>query len=312
MENDIKLIQETFNVEITGKLDFLTMSAIKNFQWKNNLPPTGLLDELTKSVFFEKNPSIISTKPTIYNDKSVEFTTDLMEVHMNPIVKEYMLDKDEFLTYTGTNTTIPYIFIHHTSGWNNPIATVKDWNNDTRGRIGTRYVIGGINLSSNDSQYDGMIIKCMPDNGWAYHLGGTNQGVNQEMHKYSIGIELCNFGYLIRKNGKFLTYTGAVVDSKYVVELNTPFNGYTHWHKYSEKQMESLKYLLGALCVKYNINKKNGLVNRINTLGINNAFSYSKECAAGKVGGILSHTNVRADKTDVCPQPLLVDMLINL
>lgn len=311
MENAIKSIQESLNIEQTGKLDQLTMSAIKNFQWKNNLTPTGLLDEITKSIFFEKNPRIISTKPTIYSDNSGEFTTDLMEAYMNPLIKEYMLDKDEFLTYSKKEP-IPYIFIHHTSGWNNPLATVKDWNNDTRGRIGTRYVIGGINLSSNDSQYDGLIVKCMPENGWAYHLGGSNQGVDQYMHKYSIGIELCNFGYLTLKNGKFLTYTGTIVPAKYVVELNTPFNGYKYWHKYSEKQIESLKYLLETLCTSNKIDKKSGLVNRINTLGINNAFSYSKECSEGKVVGILSHTNVRADKTDVCPQPLLVDMLINL
>ncbi len=228
-------------------------------------------------------------------------------------VKESYLNSDEYVLYNNNDSThIKYIFIHHTAGWANPYAVVKDWNDDVRGKIGTRYVIGGVNHSNNDSQYDGLIVKCIPDNGWAYHLGGTEQGVNFTMHKYSIGIEICNFGYLTQKNGKFYTYTGAEIKKEFVVELNTPFNGYKFWHKYTDKQIESLVFLIKEIGKKYNIDITKGLKERINTIGVNKAFEYSKDCASGLVYGVLSHTNVRKDKTDVSPQPKLVDALILL
>lgn len=228
-------------------------------------------------------------------------------------VKESYLNSNEYLTYSkGDESHIKYIFIHHTAGWANPYAVVKDWNADARGKIGTRYIIGGVNHSNNDAQYDGLIVKCIPDNGWAYHLGGSEQGVNFTMHKYSVGIEICNFGYLTQKNGKFYTYTGAEIKKEFVVELSTPFNGYKFWHKYTDKQIQSLAFLIKELGKKYNIDINQGLKQRINNIGITKAFEYSKECASGLVYGVLSHTNVRKDKTDVSPQTLLVDTIINL
>jgi hypothetical protein len=54
------------------------------------------------------------------------------------------------------------------------------------------------------SPHDGKILQAIPNNGYAWHLGIGNQ----PMHRESIGIELCSFGYVTkgyfekRENGK--------------------------------------------------------------------------------------------------------------
>jgi hypothetical protein len=56
------------------------------------------------------------------------------------------------------------------------------------------------------------------------------------MHKNSIGIEVCNFGYVV--NGK--TYAGATVEESQIVELSKPFRG----HNYGIAiQINKLKFL---------------------------------------------------------------------
>ena len=37
-----------------------------------------------------------------------------------------------------------YLFLHHTAGNENPMACVDMWNDDTRGRIATEFVVGGV------------------------------------------------------------------------------------------------------------------------------------------------------------------------
>ncbi len=63
------------------------------------------------------------------------------------------------------------------------------------------------------------------------------------MHKNSVGIEVCNFGYVV--NGK--TYAGASVVDSQIVKLAKPFRGHTDWHRYSDKQIEVLKKWI--LCI---------------------------------------------------------------
>ena len=104
--------------------------------------------------------------------------------------------------YMPGPTKKEWLFIHHTAGWHNPYRTVKHWSSDSRGRIATEFVIGGPSIYNDDFQYDGEIVKCLPDGAYAWHLG--RNGLH-EMHTNSVGIEVCNFGYL--KDGR--TYAEA-------------------------------------------------------------------------------------------------------
>ena len=63
------------------------------------------------------------------------------------------------------------------------------------------------------------------------------------------------------------------------------------------------------LSKKYTIDLSKGLAERLLKMTPYVAFEHSKEILSGKVTGILSHTNVRKDKTDVSPQKNLVTML---
>ena len=301
-------IQQVLGFEETGILDQHTKAGIKNFQIQMGFSATGDLDDKTFEAF-TKRYKLDEIKIT---QTDSDASTDLSETDVAYKIDELMLSKDEYVTEYGKIKGRKHIFLHHTSGWNDPIATIKDWENDARGKIGTHYVIGGTNLKTDDERVDGLIVKCIPDDYFAWHLGSTSKdGINFEMHKTSIGIEICNFGYLTQKNGKFYTYTGQVVPQKYVCDLGFKFRGYQYWHKYTEAQIESLEHLLTMLGKKYSIDLSKGLVARLMKLSANDAFEYSKDALSGKLTGILSHTNVRKDKFDVFPQKELVDMLKN-
>ena len=305
-QEQICKLQQVLGFEETGILDEHTKAGIKNFQRKIGYEPTGELDDHTFNAFSKR-----------YNLQNIEITnadsdasTDIAETDAAYEIKEVMLSSDEYVTQYGKIAKRRQIFLHHTSGWNDPYATVKNWENDTRGKIGTHYVIGGINLKTHDSSLDGTVIKCIPDEFFAWHLGSTSKdGIDFEMHKTSIGIEICNFGYLTQKNGKFYTYTGQIVSDKYVEDLGFKFRGYQYWHKYTDNQIESLENILKMIGKKYSIDLSKGLPERLLKLSANDAFEHSKDATAGKLIGILSHTNVRKDKTDVSPQKNLIEML---
>ena len=74
-----------------------------------------------------------------------------------------------------------------------PISNVDHWSGDNRGRIATEFVIGGPSICNDDFQYDGTIVRCLPDGAYACTLVETDR---IEMHLNSVGIEVCNFGYL--------------------------------------------------------------------------------------------------------------------
>lgn len=314
MDSKICDIQFLLSIEETGVLDQHTQSAIKNFQIKLGMAPTGQLDDVTYKKIIDRHGPIQEResllKTELIDDKC---TTDVSETSSAYEFYTSMLSPDEYVTDYGKVPNKRYIFLHHTSGWNDPFNAVKDWENDKRGRIGTHYVIGGINIKNNDEQFDGDVVQCIPDEYFAWHLGSTSEhGINFEMHKTSIGIELCNFGWLTQKNGKFYTYTGQIVPEKYVCDLGYKFRGYQYWHKYTDKQLNSLEHLLIMLSKKYNINLAKGLQNRLKTMDPLKAFSLYSDAVSGKVQGLLSHTNVRKDKYDVFPQPELVELLKNL
>jgi hypothetical protein len=229
-------------------------------------------------------------------------TTDIKESiyeTKNLIINRYMLPKDEYMTGSKPE----YVFLHHTAGWNNPFKTIDHWAGDTRGRIATEFVLGGQSIKGNDNKYDGVLVQCTPQGGWGWHLGTGNN----YMHKNSVGIEVNSFGYI--KNG--LTYAGTQADSSQVVTLSKPFRGYTQWHRYSDKQIEVLKQWILWIAERDNIDVRAGLPALIKQKGVE-AFNYNEEVVKGKYKGLWTHTNVRKDKSDMFPQPELMDMLVSL
>ena len=216
-------------------------------------------------------------------------------------VVEFFMPSDEYLKGP---IKPEWLFLHHTAGWNNPFNTVKAWDADTQGQIATEFVLGGPSCKGDDNQYDGVLVQTFQKGNYAWHLGKNG---SQTMHKNSVGIEVCNFGYV--KDGK--TYAGATVADSQIVKLSKPFRGFSTWHKYSDKQIEVLKKWILWMGDRDGIDIRAGLPALIKKKGAD-AFEFNEDAFYGKVKGLWTHTNTRKDKFDMFPQQELLDMLVSL
>jgi hypothetical protein len=175
-------------------------------------------------------------------------------------IKSFPLEIGEYSTEKITKDTI---YLHHTAGSHRPDWTIAGWNSDRtksggKLRVATSYVIGGIS-TGNNTEWDGVIARCFPDDMWAHHLG-LETANNELLNKRSIAIEVCNYGPLtFSRDGKFYNYVNKPVPSGQVIELSKPFKGYKYYHKYSDKQLDSLRKLLIDIHDRFGIDLKAGL-----------------------------------------------------
>jgi hypothetical protein len=188
------------------------------------------------------------------------------------------------------------IYLHHTAGNGNPVAVSRWWNSNGD-RIATAFVIGE----------RGSIVQCFSSKHWAYHLGIDSQDFSahglkyQNLNKLSVGIEVCNWGPLKLKDGKYYNYVKGVVDPSMVTTLDTPYKGNIHWYKYTDEQIESTRQLVEYLCDTYDIPKTYR----------SEIFAIDKEAFKG-TAGIYTHNSVRKDKADIYPCPRMIKMLQSL
>lgn len=288
-------IQQLLKVPQTGDYDEFTEAAVRNFQIKNNLDPTGIVD----------NP----TKEKLAIDLTVGFvSTDLKE---SPQIKKYLLKPDEY--FKGP-TTKKSLFLHFTAGWDNPYNVVKDWENDKRDRIGTQFVIGGRNCQTLTDQFDGEIVQCFPDYGcYGWHLGIGNTAV----HRESIGIEVCNFGPLTLRQGDYYSWANKRVAPSEIIDLKQDFRGYRYFHKLTDDQLSSLKFLIEKIGKDTGIDIRSGLQQFLKKG--KGAFDYNQDVRDGKVHGLFTHVNVSPknkynnfEKFDFPPFPELIDLIQSL
>lgn len=222
-------------------------------------------------------------------------------------IKLVKLDKSQ---YMNKDTEKKFqIFLHHTASSPNPQSVIDDWGR-TPERIGTAFVIAGKKTTETSLWTDGEIYQCFGSQYWAWHLGLTEKHLqisnkhksNEWLNKYSIGIELCNWGPLKQTSNGFQCWANKIVPDDEVIELNTPFKGSKFYQKYTEYQLDSARELILFLANKYNI--------PINYKGIE-MFSPMKECVEG-IPNLYFHTSCRNDKYDLYPSPELIKMLQSL
>ena len=215
-----------------------------------------------------------------------------MELNISKI-KQVRLKESQYFAEESAKTQI---YLHHTAGNGNAEAVSRYWNG-TSDRVATAFVVG----------QDGLIVQCFSSKHWAWHLGISKaefkgQGAKyQNLDKASVGIEVCNWGYLKEKDGKFYNYVNARVPDSMVTTLDEPFKGFKHWYKYTDAQIESTRQLLVYLCDTYNIPREYRA----------QIFSLDKEAFKG-TPGIYTHNSVRKDKSDIYPCPRMIQMLENL
>ena len=296
----VKDVQEIVGVTADGDFGPATEAAVKKWQASNGLTADGLVGRgtLAKMGLLDTDSSLVEVdikKSTDTYSKNNYLTPNGLEVI------EYFMPKDEYLSGP---INAEWVFLHHTAGWHNPYNVIKAWDSDKSGRIATEFVLGGQSIKGDEDKYDGELVQAFPQGNWAYHLGKNG---SQTMHKNSVGIEVCNFGYVV--NGK--AYQGTVVDESQIVKLSKPFRGHTDWHRYSDKQIQVLKDWILWIAERDGIDVRAGLPALVKQHGAD-AFEWNEDAYYGKVKGLWTHTNTRKDKVDMFPQQELMDMLVSL
>tara|TARA_R110000824_G_scaffold223585_4_gene411344 strand:- start:1 stop:936 length:936 start_codon:yes stop_codon:yes gene_type:complete len=301
---EVKELQEALEINIDGDFGYGTEAAVKFFQKENDLYVDGIVGN--------KTWEILGIDTDEFPKELKYMSTDLEKSYMTSAgltINRQYLDKDEYVRDYGKIEPLGF-FIHHTAGWDNPYKTIRHWNNDTRGRVATQYVIGGSNIKGN-TKYDGEVVECFPNNYLGWHLGKVG---NFAISKFSGGVELNNFGYLKEKDGKFFNYVNVEVPEEMVCDLGYEFRGFRYWHAYTTKQIESLRLLILHLKNIYpKMDLENGLPKLLKGgMDPKDAFEFNDKAYNAEQFGLWTHTNVRKDKFDCSPQPLLVEMLITI
>jgi hypothetical protein len=176
------------------------------------------------------------------------------------IIKNYLPEDEYFPEITDKKS----IVLHHTAGSHRPDWVISSWDRDkTKGgkslRVATHYVVGGKSTRDGNTDWDGVIVEAFDLKNWAHHLGTKNSN-NSLLNKQSIGIEICNYGPLTKsQNGQFFTYVNSLVPEEDVIDLGRNFRGYRYYHNYTDKQIESIKYIIYSLSEKYSIDVCKGI-----------------------------------------------------
>lgn len=224
---------------------------------------------------------------------------------MNEILKQ--INKIDFPAeqYFQEEHKKTQIFLHHTAGNSNPMNVFNGWKS-TGERIATCLVVGG-KKNKNNFYEDGTILQGFSSAHWAYHLGLKRETFTQfnipyqSLDKISIGIEICNWGWITKTDRGWETYVGTLVDESEMIEYETPFKGRHHYHRYTDAQIESTRKLLIFLGNKYAIDLKYA----------DDIWGITARALLGQ-NGVFTHNSVRSDKCDTHPQPNIIEMLKSL
>jgi len=282
---NVEIIQSALGLRPDGDFGKMTEDAVRAWQKKNGLKIDGIVGPKTWDMM---------GFATTDNSEHVLITKGL-------VIEQHYLPSSE---YKVGPTKKEYCFLHHTAGWHKPKLIIDSWAKDTRGTVATEFVLGGPSIKGDDNGWDGVLVQAFPEGGYGWHLG---QNGSQQMHTNSVGIEVCNFGYIV--NGK--TYSDTVAHESQIVTLDKVFRGHKTWHRYSDTQIEVLRKLILYIAERDNIDVRAGLVAEIKVKGAA-GFDYNDNAYYGKIKGLWTHTNVRKDKYDMFPQQELLDMLVSL
>lgn len=185
------------------------------------------------------------------------------------------------------------IVLHHTVSNGNAKNVALSWSK-TPVKVGVAFII----------DREGIIYQCFSSKHWANHLG-TKAKNNKQLNQQSIGIELCSWGGLTRKENpmlkdspKFFSSTGTEIPKQEVVKLEKPFRGFEYFQKYTSSQLKSMQILVNYLCETYGIPKNYN----------SDMWEYSRSAMKGSTG-IFTHVSFRKDKSDCFPQSELIEIL---
>ena len=278
-----QLSQLGYPLVADGLFGAVTEQAVKKFQKKEGLWADGVVGPKT----WAKINARINQHPQAFD----------------PIVDQYLdLGPGEYIHSSSKKIGV---CLHHTVSGGRPERVVEVWKADRRGPVGTHFVIGRGGASGN-AESDGKIVQCIPIDAWAHHILSKRMGFSNEhnilVNQSYIGIELCSWGILEKKNGRYYALGGKIeVPANEVAILPQPFRTYKYWHKYSPAQLDALYRLLVVLGQKLHINYgQDG--------PMNDWFELSWEAMALR-RKLCTHTNFEYGKFDTFPQAELINVL---
>ncbi len=276
----------------TGVFDEQTKVAVEAFQEQKQLGVDGIVGKNTWGAIFK----------TVYTD----------DFFSAKITNKFLQHEEVYHRIYPKNA----IYLHHTAGHYNPLSTIRWWETGSSAtnnlsHIATAFVIGRKSslFNKEDEQFDGKTYRCFNEIKWAHHLG--KKGVNYELDKSTIGLEICSFGWLYNDEKGFYYQANKKKNSKKVYlreeevcQFERPWRGQRFFEKYTAKQIQETERLVLTLAYLFDIQLPNRAYDE-------SWFELQDEALKGG-GGLWTHVNVRKDKTDCFPQTELIEMLNTL
>lgn len=200
------------------------------------------------------------------------------------------------------------IILHHSAGWDNARGMFAGWAADKQ-RVAT---CAGITD-------DGTIYQCFGSEYWAWHINVISKGNAiknkspfrqymtyehaEQLERESVAVEICNWGPLLFDgNATFKTWAGTKIkDEKRVIEYTSKFRNAAYYERYTDKEIEALWKLIRYWAERYDIP----------TTYRPEMWDVSPNAVAG-LPGVWTHVSFRSDKSDMHPQPELIEMLKSL
>ncbi len=272
-----------YDLIIDGQYGPRSKRSVTAFQKKAGLDNTGEVDDDTYNALklsqTRKSEEILTPRPATGYDF--------------PVVTQYRLNPNQYIKQVFEKTQI---FLHYTAGGPNAKNVIDYWNSDEP-QIATPFIIDG---------GDATIYECYSPDYWSYHLG--IKGTKGRLDKASIGIELCAYGPLKEKGGKYYAwpddYSSTVIPEADVYTLQRDFRGFSHYESLTEGQIIALERLLEFLIEKYKIEVQKSFDYTW--------FDYNESVIKNTTPGIWTHTTVRKDKFDLYPDHRVIEMLNRL
>lgn len=266
-----------YDLVIDGSFGDRTDRSLKAFQKKMGLTVDGVAGP--KTIEALKNAQKKSAKEDVTPITPKDY--GVLEID-----KSCLLEESQYLKQVTAKNKL---FVHFTAGGPNAINVIKYWGSDEV-RVSTAFVIDGDNAKA---------YECFDPDYWSFHLG--IKGTNGALDKTSIGIEICAWGPVTEKGGKFYSYTNKELPANEIYTLDKPFRGYKYFHSVSDEQFHTLELLMDWLIEKYKI--------PVQASFDESWFDFKQEVIDKRTPGIWTHTTVRKDKSDMYPDKRLIGLL---
>lgn len=135
---------------------------------------------------------------------------------------------------------ISLVVLHYTASGS--LETTVRWFQNPEARVSAHYVIGR----------DGTVVRMVPEEKKAYHAGKSEWNGQKDVNRFSIGVELVNWGKLQKRDNSFFTWLNDYTNPYHGLEPVFLENAW--WEPYPDTQLASLGKLMENIESRHLIN----------------------------------------------------------